>query len=193
MAQPLATSLPPARPSVSNCLYQILENGTCAFISLWPKRKEESLSVSAKNHFLRFCDSSLVSLEVFSPAQILLIVQRKAMHHSIFLSPLFLCFFLLEFRSLALYVPSVLFCVLLSLLAVLSILLFFSTLLSIPCFVYSFSVYSLYFLISLIFSFSNLLSLLFSFLYSICSTLMCYYYWNCSLSLVKTGINFKKT
>ena len=110
-----------------------------------------------------------------------------------FLSPLFLCFFLLEFRSLALYVPSVLFCVLLCLLAILSILLFFSTLLSIPCFVYSFSVYSLYFLISLIVSFSNLLSLLFSFLYSICSTLMCYYYWICSLSLVKTGINFKKT
>ena len=108
-------------------------------------------------------------------------------------SPLFLCFFLLEFRSLALYVPPVLFCVLLSLLAILSILLFFSTLLSIPCFVYSFSVYSLYFLISLIVSFSNLLSLLFSFLYSICSTLMCYYYWICSLSLVKTGINFKKT
>ena len=46
------------------------------------------------------CGSSLVSLEVFSPAQILLIVQTTAIRHSFFLSSLFSIFFTLEFKKL---------------------------------------------------------------------------------------------
>ena len=54
------------------------------------------------------------------------------------------------------------------LLSILFILLFFSTLLSVPCFVLSLSVYSLYLLIPLIAFFSNLL-----FLFSFPMTLFC--------------------
>ena len=73
------------------------------------------------------------------------------------------------------------------LLSILSILLFFSTLLSAPCSVFSLSIYSLYFLNSLIVFFSNLLSFiflsLFLLLYSVCFSLIFYYYSICSLSL----------
>ena len=73
------------------------------------------------------------------------------------------------------------------LLSILSILLFFSTLLSAPCSVFSLSIYSLYFLNPLIVFFSNLLSFiflsLFLLLYSVCFSLMFYYYSICSLSV----------
>ena len=45
------------------------------------------------------CGSSLVSLEVFSPAQILLIVQKSAIRHSFFFLPFFLFFFTVEFKN----------------------------------------------------------------------------------------------
>ena len=45
------------------------------------------------------CGSWLVSLEVFSPAQILLIMQTTAIRHSFFLSSLFSFFFTLEFKN----------------------------------------------------------------------------------------------
>ena len=107
------------------------------------------------------CDFSLVSLEVISPAQILLIVQSTAIRHSIFISRLFLCFFNLEFQNLS-SVPSVLSCVLSTLYLFHPIL--FYTLLSIPCSVFCFLPLFI-FLISLISIafFSNLLSFLFSF------------------------------
>ena len=106
--------------------------------------------------FCGSCSSSLVSLEVFSPAQILFIVQTIVIRHSVFLY-----FFILEFRNLLLSVPSVLFCLLFCSLACpsfYSFLLFFLF----PV-LFSPSVYSLYFLISLIIFFSNLLPFLFSF------------------------------
>ena len=105
------------------------------------------------------CDFSLLSLEVISPAQILLIVQSTAIRHSIFISRLFLCFFNLEFQNLS-SVPSVLSCVLSTLYLFHPIL--FYTLLSIPCSVFCFLPLFI-FLISLIAFFSNLLSFLFSF------------------------------
>ena len=106
--------------------------------------------------FCGSCSSSLVSLEVFSPAQILFIMQTIVIRHSVFLY-----FFILEFRNLLLSVPSVLFCLLFCSLACpsfYSFLLFFLF----PV-LFSPSVYSLYFLISLIIFFSNLLPFLFSF------------------------------
>ena len=109
-----------------------------------------------KQIFCGSCSSSLVSLEVFSPAQILFIVQTIVIRHSVFLY-----FFILEFRNLLLSVPSVLFCLLFCSLACpsfYSFLLFFLF----PV-LFSPSVYSLYFLISLIIFFSNLLPFLFSF------------------------------
>ena len=46
------------------------------------------------------CSSSLVSLEVFSPAQILSIVQTTATRHWFFISSFFLFFFTLKFKRL---------------------------------------------------------------------------------------------
>ena len=107
-----------------------------------------------------FCGSSLVSLEVF--------LQNKSCWSGwqllcvtlFFISPLFLCFFNLEFQNLLLSLPSVLSCVLFYSLSFssYSFLLFclFPAL-------FSHSVYSLYSLISLIVFFSKLLSFLSSF------------------------------
>ena len=55
------------------------------------------------------CGSSLVPLQVFSPVQILLIMQATGIAQ-FFLSLIFLFFFILEFKNLFLSVPSVLFC-----------------------------------------------------------------------------------
>ena len=59
-------------------------------------------TLSMETHWLicGSCGSSLVSLEVFSPAQILLIVQTTDIRHSSFLSSLFSNFFILEFKKL---------------------------------------------------------------------------------------------
>ena len=57
--------------------------------------------------FCGSCSSSFVSLEVFSPAQILLIVQTTVIRHSVFLY-----FLNPEFRNLLLSVPSVFSCLL---------------------------------------------------------------------------------
>ena len=105
------------------------------------------------------CSSSLVSLASLSPAQILLIVQKTAILHSIFISPLFLSFFNLELRNRLLSVSSVLYCVLFCSLSFpfYSFLLFFLS----PA-LFSPSVHSIYFLISLMVFFSNQLSFLFS-------------------------------
>ena len=84
-----------------------------------------------------------------------------------FLSPLFLCFFNLEFRNLLLSVSSVLFCSS-SCPSLYSFLLF--SLLSV---LFSPTAYSLYFLTSLIF-FSNLLSFLFAFLITLFCLLLPY-------------------
>ena len=75
------------------------------------------------------------------PAQILFIVQTAAIHHSIFYSPLFLCLFNLESKTLLLSVPSVPSCSFL--LSIFSIQ-FFSTLLSIPCSVFSLYLFALF-------------------------------------------------
>ena len=53
------------------------------------------------HHFCSSCSSSLVSLEVFSPAKILLIVRTTAICHSCFLSSLFSIFFILEFKKIS--------------------------------------------------------------------------------------------
>lgn len=92
------------------------------------------------------CGSSLVPLQVFSPVQILLIMQATGIAQ-FFLSLIFLFFFILEFKNLFLSVPSVLFCVLFL------FILLFSILFSVPCFVPSLSVYSHYFLSPLLFTF----------------------------------------
>ena len=63
-------------------------------------------------------------------------------------------------------------------------LLFFSTLLSVPCSVFSLSVCSLYFRISFIVFFSNYFFSVFLLLYSVCFWLMFYYYSICSLSVI---------
>ena len=58
----------------------------------------------------RSCSSSLVSLEVFSAAQILLILQTTTRGLSIFLSSSFSIFFVLEFKKTGFFsVPPILF------------------------------------------------------------------------------------
>ena len=106
------------------------------------------------------CGSSLVSLEVFSQHKSCWSCRQLLYVTLFFISPLFLCLFNLEFQNLLLSVPSVLSCVLFCSLSFpsYSFLLFFLF----PV-LFSPSVYSLYFLISLIVFFSNLLSFLFSF------------------------------
>ena len=104
--------------------------------------------------FLRFFTRGILQLflEVFSPAQILLIVHTTVIPHSVFSISSFSVFFHSEIYKSVLIRS---FCSSLCsfLLSILSISLFFSTLLSAPCSVFSLSVYSLYFLISLLFSF----------------------------------------
>ena len=101
-----------------------------------------------------------------------------------FLSPLFLCFFNLEFRNLLLSVPSVLSCVIffsLSCPSFYSFLLFFLF----PV-LFSPSVYSLFLFCSpLLFSFQICYPFfsVFLLLYSVCFSLMFYYYSICFLSI----------
>ena len=104
------------------------------------------------------CGSSLVSLEVFSQAQILLMVQTTAICHSNFY---FSSFFISLFWNLEICSSLFLLFIPVFFSAILSILLFFSTPLSASCSVFSLSNYSLYFLIYLIVFFSDLLSFLF--------------------------------
>ena len=93
-----------------------------------------------------------------STAQILLMGQTTAIYIAqVFLSPFPLFFHIVEFKNLFLSVVSSFCSFLCSFLLFLFILLFFSTLFSISCFVLFLSFYSLYFLISLIvFLFSDL-------------------------------------
>ena len=120
------------------------------------------------------CRSGLASIEVFFPAQISLIVQTTATRHTYF-SPLFLCFFNLEFRNLLLSVFSVLSCVFFCSLSCPS---FYSFLLFVlfPA-LFSPSVYSLFFWHPLLFSFEICYPFfsLFLLLYSVCFSLMFYY------------------
>ena len=117
--------------------------------------------------FAVLCDSLLVSLEVFSPAQTLFIMQTSAIHHSVFcFSSFSILLYSGIFTNLFLSVPSDLSSFLCYfLLFILSILLFFFTILSVPCSVFCLSVYSLYFLISHCFLFksTHILSFLFSY------------------------------
>ena len=107
------------------------------------------------------CSSSLVSLEVFSQHKSCWSCRQLLYVTLFFISPLFLCLFNLEFQNLLLSVPSVLSCVLFCSLSFpsYSFLLFFLF----PV-LFSPSVYSLYFLISLIVLYfkSVILSFLFS-------------------------------
>ena len=93
-----------------------------------------------------------------STAQILLMGQTTAIYIAqVFLSPFPLFFHIVEFKNLFLSVVSSFCSFLCSFLLFLFIVLFFSTLFSISCFVLFLSFYSLYFLISLIvFLFSDL-------------------------------------
>ena len=110
-------------------------------------------------HFCASCGSSLVSFEVFPQHKSCWSCRQLLYVTLFFISPLFLCFFYLEFQNL-LSIPSILSCVLFCSLSFpsYSFLVFFLF----PV-LFSPSVYSLYFLISLIVFFSNLLSFLFSF------------------------------
>ena len=128
------------------------------------------------------CSSLLVSLEVF-PQHNLLIVQTTGYTTSFyFLFLLFFCLFNLEFQNLLLSAPSVLSCVLFC--AILSILLF-STLLSIPCSVFSLCLFTLFSdlpycsLFQICYPFFSLFQLL----CSVCFSLILYYYSICSLSI----------
>ena len=108
---------------------------------------------------MRSCGSSVVSLQLFPQHKSCWSCRQLLYVTLFFISPLFLCFFNLEFQNL-LSVPSVLSCVLFCSLSFPSycfLLFFLFPILSSPY------VYSLYFLIFLIFFFSNLLSFLFGF------------------------------
>ena len=108
---------------------------------------------------MRSCGSSVVSLQLFPQHKSCWSCRQLLYVTLFFISPLFLCFFNLEFQNL-LSVPSVLSCVLFCSLSFPSycfLLFFLFPILSSPY------VYSLYFLIFLIFFFSNLLSFLFCF------------------------------
>ena len=124
------------------------------------------------------CGCSRVSLEVHSPAQFLLIVQTTPLRHSDFS---FSSFSILLYFGIPSVLSYVLFCSP-SCLSFYSFLFFFL----LPV-LFSPSVYSLYFLVSLIVFLSNLLSFLFFFLflllYSVCFSLIFYYYSICSLSV----------
>ena len=117
------------------------------------------------------CGSSLVPLEVFLQHKSCWLCRQLLYIILFFISPLFLCLFNLEFQNLLLSVPSVLSCVLFCSLSFpsYSFLLFFLF----PV-LFSPSVYSLYFLISLNVFFSNLLSFLFSFPITLFSLLLPY-------------------
>ena len=107
------------------------------------------------------CDSSLVSLEVFPQDKSCWIVQTTAIRHSIFISPLFLCLSIYNFK-ISCYLFLLFFPVLSCYLSFssYSFLLFFLFLV-----LFCPSVYSLYFLISLAYGFlfkSVILSFVFS-------------------------------
>ena len=126
--------------------------------------------------YLRFF--TCVSWGILPSANLIDCADNGYMSVRFFLSPLFLYFFILEFKNLFL---SVLFCVLfcsLSCSSFYSFLLFFLFL--------SLSVHSFYFLILLIVFFSNLLFFFFLFilLYSACFSLMFYYYSIYSISVI---------
>ena len=87
------------------------------------------------------CSSSLVSLEVFPQHKSCWSCRQLLYVTLFFISPLFLCLFNLEFQNLLLSVPSVPSCSFL--LSIFSILLF-STLLSIPCSVFSICLFALF-------------------------------------------------
>ena len=120
------------------------------------------------------CGSALVSLEVCSPTQILLIFQTSTIRHSVFSFSFNLYFFILEFRNLFFIWSSYSFLCspLLSPLSYpsfCSFLLFFLFLA-----LFSPSVYSLYFLIFLIVFFYLFFSI-FLLLYSVCFSLLFYH------------------
>ena len=96
----------------------------------------------SRNSFLVVL-AALVSLEVFSQSKSCWPCRQPPYITQFFLSPLFLCFFILEFQNLFMSVPSVSF-VLFCSLSIFSILLFFSTLLSVPCYVFSFCLFTLF-------------------------------------------------
>ena len=127
------------------------------------------------------CGSSLVSLEVFPQHKSC----RQLLYVTLFfISPLFLCLFNLEFQNLLLSVPSVLSCVLFFSLFFpsYSVLLFFL----IPV-LFSPSVYSLYFLISLIVFFSNLFFLFKSVLFKSVLFFQIYFFCSCFCFLYRSS------
>ena len=112
------------------------------------------------------CGSSLVSLEVFPQHKSCWSCRQLLYVTLFFISPLFLCLFNLEFQNLLLSVPSVPSCSFL--LSIFSILLF-STLLSIPCSVFSLCLFTLFSDLPYGFLFKSvILSFLFSY-YSVLS------------------------
>ena len=130
-----------------------------------------TIAIACRLRFLRFF--TCVSWGIF-PLQILLIEQTTAIRHSIFcFSSFFLCLFNLEFQNLLLCVPSVLSCVLFCSLSLSFPSYFFLLFVLFPV-LFSPSVYSIYFLISLIIFFSRLLSFLFSFPITLCCLLLPY-------------------
>ena len=120
--------------------------------------------------FCGSCGSLLVSLEVFSPAQILLIVHTTVIRHSVFSFSSF--FYISSFWNL-----EICSCLYSSLLSILFILLFFPTLLSAPCSVLSVYLSHFIFWSHLLFYFQICCPFfsLFLLLYSLCFSLMVYY------------------
>ena len=116
------------------------------------------------------CSSSLVSLEVFSLAQILFIVQATAIRCSVFLfSPFF--YFSSLWNLKIWFNQSLVFYCFLFLLSILFIHLLFSTLLSVPCSVAFFQTCYPFFSLFLLCCY-------------LCFSLMLYYYSLCSLSVI---------
>ena len=139
-------------------------HGNCPFMENFLTR-----TLGGKDlRFLRFF--TCVSWGI-SPAQILLIVQTTAIHHSVFYFSSF-SMFIQSRISKSVVICS--FCSFLCsfLLSILSILLF-STLLSIPCSVFSLCLFTLFSELCIVF-FSNLLSFLFSFPITLFSLLLPY-------------------
>ena len=141
---------------------------------------EQNLVLSVPLQFLQFFTS--VSWGI-SPAQILLIVQKTAIFHSIFISPLFLSFFNLEFRNRLLSVSSVLYCILFCSLSFFHSILFYSSFYPLLCFLPLFIHFifwsALWFSFQISYPFFSLVLLL----YFVCFSLILNYYSICFLSI----------
>ena len=131
---------------------------------LWSYSPREQLNINL-SYCCSFCGSSRVSLEVFSPTQILLIVQTTAMRHSVFSFSSFSIF--LQFRIQ----KSVVICSFCS-------YFLFPVFCFLPLFIHFISWSPLFSFQICYFFFS-----LFVLLYSVCFSLMFFFYLICSLSI----------